>query len=71
MVFNYNMFMNDEYLYVFPKYFDILAGESEILNRIKEIGNKNSVWRSYIGMGYYNCVVPNTILRNVFENPGW
>ena len=29
------------------------------------------VWRSYIGMGYYNTCIPHTILRNMFENPGW
>ena len=38
---------------------------------IKEIVNKNHIWRSYIGMGYYNTKIPHTILRNMLENPGW
>ena len=33
--------------------------------------SKNKLWRSYIGMGYYNTVMPHTIMRNLFENPGW
>ena len=33
--------------------------------------SKNKLWRSYIGMGYYNTLMPHTILRNLFENPGW
>lgn len=45
--------------------------EVDVLQRIKEIANKNQVWRSYIGMGFYNTCMPTTILRNVFENPGW
>ncbi|PSN55124.1 Glycine dehydrogenase (decarboxylating), partial [Blattella germanica] len=47
------------------------AGEYELINRIREIAEKNKVWRSYIGMGYNNCCVPHTIMRNIFENPGW
>ncbi|CAH1774987.1 unnamed protein product [Owenia fusiformis] len=46
-------------------------GEHELLERAKELGRQNKVWRSYIGMGYYNCRIPTTILRNMFENPGW
>jgi len=42
-----------------------------LLARIKEIAEKNELWRSYIGMGYYNTTTPHTILRNMFENPGW
>ncbi|KAF4025374.1 hypothetical protein G4228_017412 [Cervus hanglu yarkandensis] len=45
--------------------------ENEILATLHAISNKNQIWRSYIGMGYYNCCVPQTILRNLLENPGW
>ncbi|XP_066992669.1 glycine dehydrogenase (decarboxylating), mitochondrial [Anabrus simplex] len=45
--------------------------EYELIKRIREVAEKNKVWRSYIGMGYYNCCVPHTIMRNMFENPGW
>lgn len=45
--------------------------ESELIERLKEIGSKNrSDWRSFIGMGYYNCYTPSVIMRNVLENPG-
>lgn len=45
--------------------------ESELMERLKEIGSKNrSDWRSFIGMGYYNCHTPSVIMRNVLENPG-
>ncbi|XP_049805436.1 glycine dehydrogenase (decarboxylating), mitochondrial [Schistocerca nitens] len=47
------------------------TSEYELIKRIQEIANKNKVWRSYIGMGYNNCCVPHTIMRNIFENPGW
>ena len=45
--------------------------EAGLLRRIGAIAGRNSVWRSYIGMGYYGTTTPHTILRNVFENPGW
>lgn len=45
--------------------------EYDLLKRVTEISQKNEVWKTYIGMGYYNCCVPHTILRNIFENPGW
>ena len=48
-------------------------GESEYayLKRLKRIATSNTVARSFIGMGYYDCITPSVILRNVFENPGW
>ena len=49
----------------------VFLGESEVIKRIKEIVKKNKIWRSFIGMGYYNTKTPHTILRNMFENPGW
>ncbi|KAH0550148.1 glycine dehydrogenase (decarboxylating), mitochondrial [Cotesia glomerata] len=45
--------------------------EYELVKRITQMSQKNKVWRTYIGMGYYNCCVPLTIMRNIFENPGW
>ncbi|EJK45128.1 hypothetical protein THAOC_36273 [Thalassiosira oceanica] len=45
--------------------------ETEALKRIKSMADKNTVMKSYIGMGYYDTIVPNVILRNMLENPGW
>ncbi|XP_078070225.1 glycine dehydrogenase (decarboxylating), mitochondrial [Mustelus asterias] len=45
--------------------------ENEILANLHKIASKNKIWRSYIGMGYYNCSVPQAILRNLLENSGW
>ncbi|KAG8900612.1 glycine decarboxylase subunit P, partial [Tulasnella sp. 403] len=45
--------------------------ESEMIKRARQLANKNKVYRSYIGMGYHNAVVPKVIQRNVFENPAW
>ena len=45
--------------------------EENALKAIKEISKANSVYRSFIGQGYYGTVTPKVILRNVFENPGW
>uniref|UniRef100_A0A4W3HJA9 glycine dehydrogenase (aminomethyl-transferring) n=1 Tax=Callorhinchus milii TaxID=7868 RepID=A0A4W3HJA9_CALMI len=45
--------------------------ENEILSVLHKISSKNKIWRSYIGMGYYNCSVPQSILRNLLENSGW
>lgn len=45
--------------------------ESAALARLKAIASNNLTYRSFIGRGYYGCVTPPVILRNVLENPGW
>ena len=45
--------------------------ESEYLEHIDGLAAQNTVFRNYIGMGYYPTEVPSVIRRNVLENPGW
>lgn len=45
--------------------------ENAALSKLKEIAEKNSSAKSFIGLGYYDTFTPNVILRNVLENPGW
>lgn len=45
--------------------------EYAALATLKEIASKNQVFRSYIGMGYHDCITPPVIQRNILENPGW
>lgn len=54
-----------------PLSLDNPMSESNMLAKLKEIANLNQVKRTFIGQGYYNTFVPNVILRNVLENPGW
>jgi glycine dehydrogenase len=51
----------------------IPAGQSEfeVLDALKAIAAQNQVFRSYIGMGYHDCITPPVIQRNILENPGW
>ncbi|MBD2510814.1 aminomethyl-transferring glycine dehydrogenase [Nostoc muscorum FACHB-395] len=45
--------------------------EYAALASLKKIAAKNQVFRSYIGMGYYDTITPPVIGRNILENPGW
>lgn len=46
-------------------------GEFELLQELRAIASQNQVFRSFIGMGYYDTITPPVILRNIMENPGW
>lgn len=46
-------------------------GEQELLAELRQIAEKNKLFKSYIGMGYYGTITPGVILRNILENPGW
>ena len=52
---------------------DLPPGETEAgyLERLRRLAAGNRPTRTYIGLGYYGCVTPSVILRNVLENPGW
>ncbi len=45
--------------------------EYAALTSLKKVAAKNQVFRSYIGMGYYDSITPPVIGRNILENPGW
>jgi glycine dehydrogenase len=47
------------------------ATETEALEELRSMADANRVLRSYIGLGYHDCVTPPVILRKVVENPGW
>jgi len=45
--------------------------EHQVLAHLRKLATRNKVFRSYIGLGYHDCIVPPTIQRNILENPGW
>jgi glycine dehydrogenase len=45
--------------------------EHQFLRDLRAIASRNRIFRSFIGLGYYDCITPSVILRNVLENPGW
>jgi glycine dehydrogenase len=47
------------------------ATEPAALAELRRLAGRNQVFRSYLGMGYYDCITPAVIQRNILENPGW
>ena len=47
------------------------VSETRLIEKLKTIAEKNVIMKSYIGMGYYDCITPPVIQRNILENPGW
>lgn len=45
--------------------------ENEFITKIRNLGRKNSVFKTYIGMGYHPTIMPGVVQRNILENPGW
>ncbi|MBK8601051.1 MAG: aminomethyl-transferring glycine dehydrogenase [Flavobacterium sp.] len=54
-----------------PLQLDEAMTEFEFANHIQQLGNKNKMFQSYIGLGYNQAIVPAVIQRNILENPGW
>lgn len=54
-----------------PLAMDSSRTEAEVLGYLQQLAAQNKPYKSYIGMGYYDTLVPPVILRNVMENPGW
>ena len=46
-------------------------GEQAVLQELRDLAQENRIYRSYLGMGYYDCITPPVIQRNILENPGW
>ncbi|MEE9215120.1 MAG: glycine dehydrogenase (aminomethyl-transferring), partial [Thermodesulfobacteriota bacterium] len=47
------------------------SSEYSLLKHLRMLEANNKVFKSYIGLGYYDCITPPVIQRNIFENPGW
>jgi len=46
-------------------------GEHDVLAELRALHDRNTMFRSFLGMGYYDCPTPPVIQRNILENPGW
>ena len=54
-----------------PMNLPLALSESRFIEHMQNIAKKNKNYRSYIGMGYFNTILPGVIQRNILENPGW
>ena len=54
-----------------PLHLPAPVSEFEYLNHLRSIGQKNKIFRSFIGQGYYGVAPLSVIIRNVLENPAW
>jgi glycine dehydrogenase len=54
-----------------PLTFGTCRGEFDVLAELRALHDRNQVFRSFIGMGYYDCITPPVIQRNILENPAW
>jgi glycine dehydrogenase len=45
--------------------------EEDVLTELRRLSSHNQVYRSFLGMGYYDCLTPMVIGRNILENPAW
>ncbi|OVE79879.1 glycine dehydrogenase (aminomethyl-transferring) [bacterium J17] len=54
-----------------PMKFMPALSETEVIKRLKKIAAQNKIARNFIGNGFYDCIVPPVIQRNILENPAW
>ncbi|MBI4545792.1 MAG: aminomethyl-transferring glycine dehydrogenase [Gemmatimonadetes bacterium] len=54
-----------------PLQIDGPRSEYEVLRELRSLGARNRLFRSYLGLGYYDCLTPPVIQRNILESPGW
>ena len=54
-----------------PLYIGTSHSEEQALEHLRKIAWKNKIFKSLIGQGYYNVIIPRIILRSLLENPGW